>query len=258
MSEIERDYELKIVTIAINSYLDKIVSITEQGLKLLEANCDSIVWQIATKIYSQSGHKVEFYMVRDIVTSRLKSMKNQLEVNRRISEQKTRQAAEEKARLEVNRRISEEKARQAAEEDRKAKEQLRLREQIAYVSKELGGDENKIKTFFKIQQIIAEQLSVEENKVNLDSHLSNNLGADEMDLFELLMALEEAFDIEIPDEVAANQLGFIYSSYSSVWSSWCGMGISSASRYSSSQCGGAKCIVKNFVDYIYTQVSASA
>ena len=54
----------------------------------------------------------------------------------------------------------------------------------------------------KVCSIVSEQLSVEAKEVKPDSNFQNDLGADSLDTVELVMALEEAFDIEIPDEAA--------------------------------------------------------
>lgn len=54
----------------------------------------------------------------------------------------------------------------------------------------------------KVIDIIVEQLSVEKDKVTPDASFVDDLGADSLDLVELIMAMEEAFDIEIPDEIA--------------------------------------------------------
>lgn len=53
--------------------------------------------------------------------------------------------------------------------------------------------------FDKVKEIIAEELGVEEDKVLMESNLSENLGADSLDAIELIMAIEEAFNVEIPD-----------------------------------------------------------
>jgi acyl carrier protein len=54
----------------------------------------------------------------------------------------------------------------------------------------------------KIRQIIAEKLGVSEDKVTLQASFIDDLGADSLDQVELIMAFEDAFDIEIPDEDA--------------------------------------------------------
>jgi acyl carrier protein len=50
--------------------------------------------------------------------------------------------------------------------------------------------------------IIADQLEVDEQEIKESSHFQNDLGADSLDLTEMVMAFEEAFDIEISDEEA--------------------------------------------------------
>ncbi len=52
----------------------------------------------------------------------------------------------------------------------------------------------------KLKEIIAEQLSVDESEIELTSNFKEDLGADSLDLFELVMALEEEYDVEIPSE----------------------------------------------------------
>ncbi len=52
----------------------------------------------------------------------------------------------------------------------------------------------------KMRPIIAEQLNVEESEIKESTKLKDDLGADSLDLFELVMALEEEFGIEIPSE----------------------------------------------------------
>lgn len=54
--------------------------------------------------------------------------------------------------------------------------------------------------FEQVKNIIVEQLGVEENEVTLEASFSEDLGADSLDLFELVMAFEEAFEVEIPNE----------------------------------------------------------
>src|ERR1700739_4195714 len=54
----------------------------------------------------------------------------------------------------------------------------------------------------KVKQIIGEQLGVDEGEVTPNASFVDDLGADSLDTVELVMAFEEAFDIEIPDEDA--------------------------------------------------------
>ena len=54
----------------------------------------------------------------------------------------------------------------------------------------------------KVKQIVAEQLGVEEDQVTGEAAFMDDLGADSLDTVELVMALEEEFDVEISDEDA--------------------------------------------------------
>jgi acyl carrier protein len=56
--------------------------------------------------------------------------------------------------------------------------------------------------FEKVQEKVAEQLGIDTDEVTMESSFIDDLGADSLDIVELLMALEEEFDIEIPDEEA--------------------------------------------------------
>lgn len=54
----------------------------------------------------------------------------------------------------------------------------------------------------KVKKIIVEQLGVEEDEIAMESSFIDDLGADSLDIVELIMALEEEFDLEIPDSDA--------------------------------------------------------
>ncbi len=56
--------------------------------------------------------------------------------------------------------------------------------------------------FDKVRAIIAEQLGIEADEITMESSFIDDLGADSLDIVELIMALEEEFDMEIPDEDA--------------------------------------------------------
>ncbi len=56
--------------------------------------------------------------------------------------------------------------------------------------------------FEKIRSVIVDQLGVDESQVTLDASFVDDLGADSLDVVDLIMGLEQEFDIEIPDEDA--------------------------------------------------------
>ena len=61
---------------------------------------------------------------------------------------------------------------------------------------------NQEEIFEKVKKIIVEQLGVAETSVTMEASFIDDLGADSLDIVELVMALEEEFDIEIPDSDA--------------------------------------------------------
>ncbi|WP_294385672.1 acyl carrier protein [uncultured Clostridium sp.] len=58
--------------------------------------------------------------------------------------------------------------------------------------------------FEKIREIIADKLSINEDEITMDSAFLEDLNADSLDIVELIMALEDELDMEIPDEDAEN------------------------------------------------------
>ncbi len=56
--------------------------------------------------------------------------------------------------------------------------------------------------FAKVKEIIVEQLGIDEEEISIESSFVDDLGADSLDIVELIMALEEEFSLEIPDEDA--------------------------------------------------------
>jgi len=66
----------------------------------------------------------------------------------------------------------------------------------------MASDDREKQIAEKVKQIIVEQLGVDEAEVTPSASFVDDLGADSLDTVELVMAFEEAFDIEIPDEDA--------------------------------------------------------
>lgn len=67
-----------------------------------------------------------------------------------------------------------------------------------------AGNKPTMNTEQKVREIIAEELGWEESEVTLNANLEMDLNADSLDVAELVMAIEEEFDIEISDEDAEN------------------------------------------------------
>ncbi len=58
--------------------------------------------------------------------------------------------------------------------------------------------------FEKMKQILAEQLDADEESITLETDIQDDLGADSLDVVEMLMAIEDEFDLEIPDDQIEN------------------------------------------------------
>lgn len=59
-------------------------------------------------------------------------------------------------------------------------------------------------TFDKVKEMLAEQLKIEETKITMDTDFVQDLQADSIDVFEMLVAMEEVFDVTLPDEEVQN------------------------------------------------------
>ncbi|MDO5382572.1 MAG: acyl carrier protein [Eubacteriales bacterium] len=58
--------------------------------------------------------------------------------------------------------------------------------------------------FEQLQKIISEVLNIDESKITLESSFVDDLGADSLDIFQIIMGIEEQFDITIPEDAAEN------------------------------------------------------
>jgi acyl carrier protein len=216
MNEDSKNYEMQILAMMINQYLDDMVSLSEEKLNQLEANCDQIVWYLATRIYKESGHKVEFHIIRNLINSRIAVMRYQLFFSKsslleskRIDEEKAMKIAEQKANAIIN--------------DKKIDDTEKITSQE---------NERKLAIFIKVQEIISDQLEVEKSEIHIDyelfylqsaervssyssysfysscssfgfgrnSCLLSNWGGDELDTIDLIMALEEEFELELEEK----------------------------------------------------------
>lgn len=58
--------------------------------------------------------------------------------------------------------------------------------------------------FEKVKSVIVEQLGIDEAEVTMEANFTDDLGVDSLEIFEIVMSLEEAFEIEIPNEDIEN------------------------------------------------------
>lgn len=196
MSEADRSYELEMLKMIVEKHLNESISVTENSLNELVAKRDQIVWDLATKIYTQSGYKIELTTVRDIVNSLIKSIESQL--------------AEEKIRhVKEVQRVVEENAHQSAKEVRRIAE-----EKIRHAGEEVRVSKNRPMVLAKARQIVSEQLEVNIDEVNLGSPIpwfgETSGWCSDMkagSAIDVLDALEEAFEIEIPDGIGGDVFG---------------------------------------------------
>ena len=71
-----------------------------------------------------------------------------------------------------------------------------------YKNRKNRNKEENYLEFLKIKAIIAEVLNVDENEITMETTFTDDLGADSLDVFQIIMGLEEEFDIEIANEDA--------------------------------------------------------
>jgi acyl carrier protein len=161
----DRFYELKVQESVIKKYLEETILESENDLQIAKNNSDQIVYKIATRIYKESGHKVEFKSIKVLLDERINSISTQLIYNDKFN----------KASL------------------------------IAERQENLYGYEE---IFCKLRVLISDELSIELDRVDLGSHFYSGLNLDVVDFTDLIMEVEEAFDIEISDE-AAEEIYFV-------------------------------------------------
>ena len=226
-----KDYELKVLTKVLNQRLDGMMPSLADELDRFEADIDDTVWNLATEVYQQSGHKVELAMVRDVIQSRIKQTKAFLKKRETVDLEQSQVFNQ----MDSSQNVSEEE-----------QEDLSLEREVAQAVGKFGGDKHKARVFVRVRSTICDVLGSDESEVNLDAHLARHLGADEPDLLEISVALEEEFDIDIPDE-GLEHMG-IGPQLSVGWS----CSGSGNFGYSASE----DCIVRNIVEWIAERTSA--
>lgn len=160
MKMTDEDYTLSVLKMVVNTDLDNNISTSIQDLESLESNRDQIVWEIATRIYTHSGHKIGLPMVRDLVDARIRDIKHQL-----------------------------------------AKEHHNLRERAARRTAPVPTEVDSTRRIFvKVCSVICGCTEISANQVSMSSQINDLV--DRHEFSKILMNLEEAFEIKIPDEAA--------------------------------------------------------
>lgn len=158
----DQEYTLSILKMVINNDLENHPVETSQDLEQLESKRDKLVWEIATKIYTYSGHKVELSMVRDLVTIHLKQKRCQIAATKYLDRQDKK--------------------------DRQPQPKTPIRANVDSVRW----------IFLKTCSIICNYTDVNAHRVSMASHIADF--ADEKELTQILRDLEEVFDIKFPHQ----------------------------------------------------------
>ena len=199
----KENYELEILEYAVNQCIDRFLpESSEDALNVILYKSNEIIWRVATDIYTKSGHQIDFSFIQDILNLRIEPLRKKI--------------AEE---VIIRTELEAQSLVKIAEQERKEEEQKKLQE---------------LEIFIKIKNIIIEQLEVlEEIKLNtLFEYLipesyndwqnrikkentwcssSCSISDKELHTIELVMAVEEEFDIEILDDECDNLLSWTVS-----------------------------------------------
>lgn len=211
------NYKLEILEYAVNQSIDCLLpNSSEDALNLILNRCNELVWKIATDTYSKSGYQIDFLFVKNILNLRIEPLRNRI-----IQEERIKKAQEvEKAKLQEQRRIKEaEEARSQAnlEAERLVliAEQQRIKEENLQAFRAIYPNVS-VDVFLKIEELIIEELLLEkEQLITMNSILSKDLGAENLYIMEFILAIEQEFNIDIPDEFSGTHwVSCIFDDYS--------------------------------------------
>ncbi|MGK7879271.1 MAG: acyl carrier protein [Crocosphaera sp.] len=178
----DQAYNLQIIKKVITSYLDEKIPNNERGLNMLVDQCDDLVYKIASKIYTESGHKVELSIILNVINDRVETLKRHFA---EIKAEEKRKKYEEKNQYLAKKAFIKQIDKSRLSDLSKKLTESRRSENLAYI-------------FSQVQYIVSEQLEIELEKITIDSNIED-LGADSLDSVELIMEIEEHFDIEVTD-----------------------------------------------------------
>ncbi|MDJ0536487.1 MAG: phosphopantetheine-binding protein [Xenococcaceae cyanobacterium MO_207.B15] len=218
-----QNYELHILNYAINKYIDNILpSNSQDALNIIIYQSDELVWIVTTEIYTKSGYKIDFSTIKNVLDLRIETLTSKIAEEEEIKKLKAIEQEKRRAELEAQRlaKEAEEKRRRAELEvqrlakkakEKEIKEQKFLKKEEENRKKEEKFTEFKKaypnidieqqEIFIEIQKAVTAQLGIDQDQVTLDSHIVRDLKADYYDAIEIVMALEEEFEIEISEDI---------------------------------------------------------
>lgn len=212
-----QNYQFDILEYAVNKCLDKLLPcINEDALSAIANQRNDLVWRIATEIYKESGHQIDFASINNILDLRSNLLENQIAEEQRdkadledrrffkkaekerLREEQEIASTKAKAKLEVQ-KIEQIAKQKELDRERKEKELKKL-QAFKQANPEIDKRYECFDIFIRIRNITADQLEIDQKIIKFNSYIMKDLGADELDIIEFVMAIEEEFDIEISDD----------------------------------------------------------
>jgi acyl carrier protein len=191
----ETDYENVILAYAVNLHLSAILNRGDlkSNLAFIDKQTCQIVYEIAKHLYNDVGARVSFTSIREFVVNHRNLLEKEI-----LKEEQRIQRELEREKLMAIERVEREKLMAIEKVEREKRYKLKIENRLSEA--EVRTEKEDI--LVKLTSIIVEQLSVEKDRVVLDAHFYQDLRADSLDRVEIIMMLEEEFDIEISDEDA--------------------------------------------------------
>ncbi|MBW4536729.1 MAG: acyl carrier protein [Pleurocapsa minor HA4230-MV1] len=218
MSIENQNYQFEILEYAVNQHLDKLLSCSDKkdALNVILNQSKDLIWKIATEIYNESGHKIDFAFIKNLLDQRSNLLENRigeeqkakadLEARRLFKKAEKERFREEQrvASIKATAKLKDQKIEQIAKQkeldrERRERESKQL-QAFKQANSEINSNYESSDIFIRIGNTIADQLEINQKTIKFNSYIMKDLGADELDNIEIVMAIEEEFDIEITDD----------------------------------------------------------
>ena len=207
------NYKSDILEYAVNQHLNKLLpDDNEDALNVIANQSKDLVWRIATDIYQESGHQIDFAFIKNLLYLRSNLLENKiaeeirakadLDARRLFKKAKKERLKKEQkiASAKVKAERLEQTTRQKKlDRERREKESKQL-QAFKQINPEIDSNYESSNVFIRIKNTIANQLEIGRETIRFNTYIMKDLGADEWDNLEIVMAIEEEFDIEISDD----------------------------------------------------------